>query len=263
MNRFVRFDYNEHALPSIDDYKNDGILSLDLTLESVLSQVDQLDHYIDKAKKLRHHPSEHDLTEDESAAVYLYTDDWNDRSLNRILNQALQSSDRAMLKPWLDFLKLFNHALEKLPIVKDTIWRRLPIDTAKQLKDNEEIVCWGVTSSSTSADIMNNMLHQNSILCSIKPLNGKKVHGYTPYDSDQEVLLLPGTRLLVRSNELNHGMEKPVIYLDEISEASAEEILPSDVTMISPQESVNEDEIGECLTTLMTCSILENHCLYS
>jgi len=256
MKRFIQFEYNEKALPPIDDYENDEALSLDTVLKPILSHFDQLDQFIKKAKEFCYHPSEHGLTEDESAAVYLYTDDCNGQSLHYVLNQALQSEDRAMIKSWLGFLKLFNGALEKLPTVKDTIWRGLPNDIAKQLKENEEVVCWGVTSCSTSADIINSIVDQNSILCSIESLNGKNIHKYTPFANDYEVLLLPGTRLRVKSNELNHGTDKPVIYLEEISDVSAEQLSSIDVTMTSVDESANEENIRKFLTILMIFSIL-------
>jgi len=254
MNKFILFKYNEKAFPPIDDYKIDGILSLDTALEPVLCSVDQLDYYIERAKKFRHYPSEHDLTEDESAAVYLYTNDWGDQSLHRVLNQALQSDDRRILTPWLGFLKLFNNALEKLPTVKDTIWRGLSNNIAKQLKENDEVVCWGVTSCSTSADIICNILDQNSVLCSIKPLNGKYIHGYTPFSNDHEVLLFPGTRFRVKIQESSNEIDKPVICLEEIKDINEDQTPSNDVTMKSLHESDNEEDTGEFLTVQMIFS---------
>jgi hypothetical protein len=107
-----------------------------------------------------------------------------------------------------------------------------------------------------SADIIRSSLDENSVLCSIKPLNGKNIHGYTPYDNDYEVLLFPGTRLLVKSKQSNNGIDKPLIYLEEISDISEERTPPNDVTMTSPHESTNEEDIGEFVTILMIFLIL-------
>lgn len=60
---------------------------------------------------------ENGLTSDESAAIYLYTLEWNihEDSLYVLLNRTLCLSDRTKLHPWFKYLKLFLRALFKLP----------------------------------------------------------------------------------------------------------------------------------------------------
>ncbi|CAF1536169.1 unnamed protein product, partial [Rotaria sordida] len=173
MNRFIRFKYDDKKLQPIDDYKDESISSIDLALQSVLSIVDRLDHYIEDAKHFRHYPSDHGLTEDESIAIYLYTNDWNDQCLNRVLNNTLQSKNHTTLKSWLSFLKLFNGALKKLPTVHDTtIWRGLTIDLVEKLNKNENLILCTIISCSSSRTIIEHLLDDTSVLCSIKSFSG-------------------------------------------------------------------------------------------
>jgi hypothetical protein len=250
MNRFVRFEYNHADLAPIGDYTNQPILSLESALEPVLSSVDQLDHYMKKAKQL-HYASKHGLTEDESSAIYLYTDDWSDQSLHRVLNQALQSEDRTKVTPWLGFLKLFRSALNKLPTVKKTIWRGLPIDVAKKFEEKEEFVWWGFVSCSSSLGVIKNFLDDSSLLCSIEPLNCKDVNGYAPYIGDHEVLLLPGIHLRVKSKGSNNGSDNLGIHLEEISDFDDDHDKPLDIVMSEPAD---ENETSEFFTNLMIFS---------
>jgi hypothetical protein len=258
MNRFVQFEYNNQSFSSIDESKSDEILPFETALEPVLPSVNQLDDHVKRAKKFRHHSSDHDLTEDQSAAVYLYTDKYDGQGLPDVLNQALQSGDQYRIEPWLGFLKLFKSALNKLPTVNKTIWRGLPSDIVEKLKENDEFVCWGITSCSMSSDIIKHFLTGSSVLCSIEPLNGKDVRGYTSLEGDEEVLLLPGTRLRVKSKESNNETNRSVVCLEEISDTTEDPTTSTDVTMTSANVSVNEEDIGKFLTILtIFISIIE------
>ena len=46
-----------------------------------------------------HYPSEQGLTLDEAAAVYLYTMEWGDSSLHRVMNAALRSYEGLKKRP--------------------------------------------------------------------------------------------------------------------------------------------------------------------
>ncbi|CAF4562472.1 unnamed protein product [Rotaria sp. Silwood2] len=66
------------------------------------------------------------LTRDESAAICLYTIEWNngERSFYSILNETLNRADRKNLRPWFKYLKLFLTAMAKIPCEPQcTVWR--------------------------------------------------------------------------------------------------------------------------------------------
>ena len=125
---------DDKKLGPVYGYQSQPLVSLEEALEPIQSQIKALAEYIDVAKGHCHYPNEHGLTQDESAAIFLYTMDWDEQSLYRVLNAALRSSDRRSLKPWFKFLKLFNTALGKLPIAKQNVWRGISGLLAKDCK---------------------------------------------------------------------------------------------------------------------------------
>ena len=241
MNRFLRCQFHKTPLPHVDGDFTSPDISLEASLRPARPLVDRLDHYIRRAKQSCNQRSKHGLTRDESAAIYLYSNEWNNASLHHVFNQALQSDDRAQLKPWSHFLQLFNRALEKLPTVTTTLWRGLPVGIAKAFEDAEEIVCRGVTSCSLSEQIILSMLNKDFVCCSIDPVNGKDVRGYTCHHGDEEVLLLPGTclRRLV-------GSVSETIQFEEIGEVNVDPIsISDDIAVLSSCPSGNYEYIGQ------------------
>ena len=102
--RFVHLEYSTRDVEPIDAHKKHSVLTLDTTLEPVSCCVPQLEHYKERAKHKCYPSSECDLTDDESAAIYLFMDGWGDKSLHRVFNRTLQSTDKKMIESWLHFL---------------------------------------------------------------------------------------------------------------------------------------------------------------
>ncbi|CAF3801180.1 unnamed protein product [Rotaria sp. Silwood1] len=76
------------------------------------------------------------LTQQESAAIHLYTMQFDDgKSLYELLNQALRTENRGELKTWFSYLKLFLTALHKLPSQSGTVWRGIrDVDLSSKYK---------------------------------------------------------------------------------------------------------------------------------
>ncbi|CAF3839378.1 unnamed protein product [Rotaria sp. Silwood1] len=81
MNRFADIDLSIKRLPPVYGYRSVNFVSIEKVLEPIESHIDQLPYYIKIAKKNCHFPSEHGLTHDESAAIYIYTMEWGDTAL--------------------------------------------------------------------------------------------------------------------------------------------------------------------------------------
>ncbi|CAF5172336.1 unnamed protein product, partial [Rotaria sp. Silwood1] len=131
MNRFGDIDASFKRLPPVYGYRSEKVVSIEKALEPIEPQIDELPYYIKIAKRSCHYPSEHGLTRDQSAAVYIYTMEWGDTTLYRVLNRALRSENRQEVKVWFPYLKLFDTALDKLPTVKEVVWRCVPLDFGK------------------------------------------------------------------------------------------------------------------------------------
>ncbi|CAF4576671.1 unnamed protein product [Rotaria socialis] len=234
MNRFTDFDLGTKTLSPIYGYYSCKLVSLEQSLIAILPYIDQLSRYIKVAKQHCHFPSEHGLTRDESAAVYLYTMEWGKGSFYRVLNQALRSEDRSKLKPWFPFLKLFEVAIEKLPSVKKAIWRGVQKDLSEKLKKDQILTWWAVNSCSSSVDVIKGFVDINSTLFLIEAVNGRNIKGYTNFDNEDELILMPGTRLQVESNALNHLGGLHVIHLRELSDNSDEQLASAIVQVHLP-----------------------------
>ncbi|CAF5010101.1 unnamed protein product, partial [Rotaria sp. Silwood1] len=168
MNRYADIDLEEKRLPPIYGYWSHPLVSLEEALKPIIPTIDQLSRYIQVAKQHCHFPSEHGLTRDESAAVFLYTMEWGDKSFYRVFNQAVRSKDRRGLTPWFAFLKLFDTALSKLPIVKKNVWRGVTGDLSKHFRKGKELIWWSVSSCSPSVDVIKTFLDNNSTLFMIE-----------------------------------------------------------------------------------------------
>ncbi len=120
------------------------VLSLKMSvenLETIISKATQNAHI---ATERSLHP-DNGLTQDESAAICLYTMNWkpNDQSLCTRLNDALRSKDRSELIPYFFYLKLFLSALWKLKSVKKTVWRGVKADLRNEYPRGKTIIWWG------------------------------------------------------------------------------------------------------------------------
>ncbi|UJR12123.1 hypothetical protein I4U23_016300 [Adineta vaga] len=69
-------------------------------LEPFQGQIQNLDKQIDDAKFNCHYPSQHNLTRDESAALYLYLLIGNNETVRSHLQNAWDSNDEEQMKPY-------------------------------------------------------------------------------------------------------------------------------------------------------------------
>ena len=104
-------------LKPISGYEREDLVSIEEAckpLEKVLDH--ELKQNISIAK-MNSTERKYGLTQDEAAAIHLYTMEWDERenSLYMVLNQTLRAADRTKLRPWFKYLKLFLTGFFKLP----------------------------------------------------------------------------------------------------------------------------------------------------
>jgi hypothetical protein len=215
----------------MDSLLTHQLLSLQKAIEPVLSQIDQLDRFVKIAKNECHFPSEHGLTRDESAAIFLYTMEWSENSFYQVLNRALRSENRPALKPWFAHLKLFDTAVQKLPNLRANVWRGVTRDIARNYKKDDEFTWWSISSCSTSVNVINDFLGPNSTLFLIEAVNGKAISSYTNYKGENEAVLCPGTRFRV----VTDALDRPPLHLVHLREVS------DDITYQAPTIKIFSD----------------------
>ncbi|CAF1211454.1 unnamed protein product [Adineta steineri] len=230
MHRFTDIESTSKQLPPIYSYLTHELVSLSKALEPISSTIDQLDRFIRIAKNECHFPSEHGLTRDESAAIYLYTMELGENSFSRMINRALLAEDRSSLKPWFAYLKLFDAAVQKLPNVRKNPWRGVPIDITSNFKKGDEFTWWAINSCSTSDNIIKDLLGSNSTLFMIEAKNGKDISSYANCPNENEVILCPGTRFRVVSDPLDQP-PMHLVHLQEITDDEEESLSTTIKTM--------------------------------
>ncbi|CAF3483705.1 unnamed protein product [Rotaria socialis] len=247
MHRFTDIESTSKRLPPVYGYLTHQLLPLQKALEPILSQVDQLDRFSKIAKNECHFPSQHELTRDESAAIYLYTMEWGENSFYQVINRFLRAEDRSSLKPWFAYLKLFDTAVHKLPTVRKNLWRGIAKDIAKNFKKGEEFTWWAISSCSTSVNTIKDFLGPDSTLFLIEAVNGKDISGYTNFPTESEVILCPGTRFRVVSDPLDQAPMR-VVHLQEITDET-EGQLTSSVNAMSVASSSEKKSMPTDVTS--------------
>jgi hypothetical protein len=231
MNRFGDIDYSFKRLPPIYGYHSEKIVTIEKALEPIESQIDELSRYIKIAKKHCHYPSEHGLSKDQSAAIYIYTMEWGDTTLYRVLNNALRSENRQALKIWFPYLKLFDTALDLLPTVKEVVWRGISLDIGKNFTKNQLVTWWSINSCSSSVNVIKNFLgnEKNSTLFLIEVVNGTKISRYTEYENEDEIILRMGSQFRVKCDALKQSNGSHIVHLIEIDNDNDETNVKSDM----------------------------------
>ncbi|CAF3614817.1 unnamed protein product [Rotaria sp. Silwood1] len=215
-------DNIELDLDPIVDYAQEPLLSLAdacLPLSDILYN---LSFYVQMA--LDETPSEppNQLTVDESAAIRLYTIEWEEphQSLYSMLNYTLKMASRENLRPYFRYLKLFLTALVKLPCVPPlTAWRGVKIDLSAEFPPGTLVTWWAFSSCTTEMTVLENNMYLGTMgartLFSVEAINGRSVRAHSHFVTEDEVLLLPGTHMVVQS-QLSPASDLYIIHLKQI-----------------------------------------------
>ncbi|CAF1058969.1 unnamed protein product [Didymodactylos carnosus] len=133
--------------------------------------------------------------------IYSMEFDTSEGSLFYSLNRDLRSESRNALKKWLSYLKLFIHALFKLPSTEGTVWRGVNGDVSSIYKIGKRLAWWGVSSTARNVSDLECLQYldkhgQLTLFC-IQCKNGKSIAKHSYFPLEDEVLLMPGTYLEV------------------------------------------------------------------
>jgi hypothetical protein len=218
-------DEPTRMLTPIEGYQDYPLMPLNMAVEPLIDLVDGIQARVWTAKnncsedKLNTIGSP--LTQDEAASIYLYTIEWTPsrRSLYYILNRTLRSENRQELKPWFSYLKLFFTALYKLPSNRRTIWRGIKENLSSQYPIGKQKVWWGVSSCTETVKVLESSHFLGKTgdrtLFSVECRHGKQIRPYSHFQTEAEIILMPGTFFEVVSQaETAPGLH--LIHLKEI-----------------------------------------------
>jgi hypothetical protein len=215
-------DEPKQLLQPIAGYANEPLLSLEEACEPLLDIVARLPVNIWIAKENSKNPAD-GLTQDESAAIRLYTMEWDTSpdeprgSLYAHLNRTLKGIDRLKLRPWFRYLKLFITALAKLPSnPHQTVWRGVRKDYSVDYPPGDEVTWWAFSSCTASLSVLESDLYLGNTgtrtLFSIEAINTRTIRSHSHFTTEDEILLLPGTYFEVKSR-LNPAPDLYIIHL--------------------------------------------------
>jgi hypothetical protein len=201
----------------IDGYEQTPILSIEAAVVSLKHLIPDIHEKVEIARRRKRH---NQLTRDESTAIRLYTTQWenNENSLYWLLNRDLREANhREQMEPWFGYLKLFLMGLMKLPSENRTVYRGVKMDFSEDYAGKEDITWWHINSCSENVKALEDFIGQSGkrTLFSIESCRGKMIQECSDYPEEQEILLLPGTRLRV-VGILKQPSDLHIIQLKEV-----------------------------------------------
>ncbi|CAF4866399.1 unnamed protein product, partial [Rotaria socialis] len=210
-----------NALAPLHGYAEERLVSLEDAVVSLRNLVHNIDVRVWTATNRSENPADK-LTPNESAAIILYTIEWDPShpSLYLVLNRSLRLEDRRKLVPWFSYLKLLLTGLYKLPSIRCTVWRGVRGDLRSHYRPGAKITWWAFSSCTASISVLESEQYLGTsgtrTLFAIECLNGKDIKRHSYFAQEEEILLLPCTHFQVISH-LSSMENLHIIHLREIT----------------------------------------------
>jgi hypothetical protein len=223
-------------LDPIVGYAQEPLLPLSKACTPLVNILHNLSFYVQMAIDETPEQPPDGLTIDESAAIRLYTIEWESphRSLYSMLNRTLKKDDRENLRPYFKYMKLLLSALAKSPCVQSTVWRGVTKNASAEFAPGTSVTWWAFSSCTTALTVLENNMYLgttgNRTLFSVEAINGRKVRAHSHFDTEDEILLLPGTHMIVQS-QFSPAPDLHVIHLKQV--------IPEQVLLEPPFEGIS------------------------
>ena len=237
----------ETDLGPIIGYANEPLLPLFKACAPLADIIQNITFYAQAALNETPEQPPDGLTIDESAAIRLYTMQWDRsyRSLYSMLNHTLKNSNREQLQPYFKYLKLFLTALAKLPCVPSlTIWRGVTKDLSAKFPPGTPVTWWAFSSCTTELTVLESNVYLGSsgdrTLFSVEAINARRINDHSHFVEENEVLLLPGTHMIVQS-QFSPAANLHIVHLKQV--------IPQETLLEPPFEG----NIYLCTITLSHC----------
>ncbi|UJR24621.1 hypothetical protein I4U23_005995 [Adineta vaga] len=228
---------SKQNLGPIRGFETYPLVSLIDSIEPIKYLLYDADTMIKTARRNSQNPAD-GLTQEESAAIRLYTMQWPKPypSLYTLLNERLRSAKRESLKPWFPYLKLFLTALSKLPSIQGIIWRGVRENVSDQYVKKQ--IWWGISSCTTTMPILEKFIGTNGIrtIFNIECIYGKAIQSHSYFKKENEIILLPGSSFEV----VGKWKAAEDLYMIQLKENTPSFSIPtSSVDLIIPSISVS------------------------
>lgn len=212
----------ETSFDPILGYADVPLLPLVKACEPLANIIHDISVYVQLALRETSEEPADGLTIDESASIRLYTIEWQHPhpSLYFMLNRALKMADRNELRPYFRYLKLFLTAVVKLPCAPpQTVWRGVTKDLSMNIQPDTELIWWAFSSCTTNMNVLNNNMYLGNTgprtLFSVDGINGRAIRAHSHFVNETEIILLPGTQMVVQS-KLDPAPDLHIIHLKQL-----------------------------------------------
>ena len=121
-----------------------------------------------------------------------------------MLNFTLKKGNRDEVRPYFKYMKLLLTALVKLPCAPpSTVWRGVTKDLSKDFPPGTLVTWWAFSSCTVELRVLESNIYLgttgNRTLFSVEAINGRIISGHSHFVTEDEILLLPGTFMIVQS----------------------------------------------------------------
>ena len=194
----------QKMLMPIRGYENEPLVPLEKAVEPLVSILPDVLDYVYVAKQRCEPVPADGLTQEESAAIVLYTMEWepHEQCLYFALNSTLRTEDRRKLKPWFSYLRLLLTALVKIPSTRHFVYRGVKMDLSKHYPVGKTVVWWGFSSCTLKMGVLENEQFLGKTgertLFTIDCESGKDIGRHSYYESEGEILLLAARQFVVK-----------------------------------------------------------------
>ncbi|CAF4638171.1 unnamed protein product, partial [Rotaria sp. Silwood2] len=204
------------------EYANEPLLPLVDACAPLNDVLHDLSYYVNMALEETPEEPPDGLTMDESAAIRLYTIEWEapHRSLYSMLNYTLKNCSREDLRPYFRYMKLFLTALVKLPCCPPlTVWRGVTKNLSIDFPPGTRLTWWAFSSTTTELTVLENNMYLGTTgartLFSVESINGRTIRNHSHFVTEDEILLLPGTHMIVQS-QFSPATDLYIIHLKQV-----------------------------------------------
>ena len=221
-----KMNNNDTEISPILGYADEPLLPLAEACAPLTNFLHDLSFYVQLALSETPIEPPDGLTIDESAAIRLYTIEWDKphRSLYSMLNFHLKNYDREKLMPYLQYIKLFLTAVVKLPCVPPlTVWRGVTKNLSADFPPGTRVTWWAFSSCTTEMTVLENNMYLGNqgdrTLFSVEVINGRTIKAHSHFVTEDEILLFSGTHMIVQS-QLSPATALYIIHLKQVIPAT-------------------------------------------
>jgi hypothetical protein len=137
-----------------------------------------------------------------------------------MLNSALRNNDREHLQPYFKYMKLLLTAMVKLPCVpQSTIWRGVTRNLSTEFPPGTPVTWWSFTSCTNELAVLTSEMYLGNTgdrtLFSVETINGRTISAHSHFVTENEIVLLPGTHMIVQS-QICPASDLHIIHLKQV-----------------------------------------------